>query len=216
MAFGATTVSMASGAVSDIFGGIERAGGMKLQAEGQRISAGSFLISARASEMRAAGDRAEAKQYGLAEELAVKNEEFTRQSTAIQMLQAERANEMVAGTTRAATSANGFQLSGSALDVLKSNAQQGALTVAMAGQQGLITEAGYREEAKSYGVMGEAARTAAGFEGEIAGMEREQYHRSMNLADKTDLLAKQTERNGYISGGIKAGFSVASIFMPGA
>ncbi len=43
----------------------------------------------------------------------------------------------------------GLGESGSALDILRDSASQGALTKATLGQQGLINEAGYQEQQQS-------------------------------------------------------------------
>ena len=55
--------------------------------------------------------------------------------------------------------------SGSALDILRDSASQAALTHAVIGQQGLIQEAGYTEQAQSYKLMQEAANNAGNAEG---------------------------------------------------
>jgi hypothetical protein len=48
--------------------------------------------------------------------------------------------------------------------LLRDSAQQGAITKQMIGEQGLITEAGYREQQQSYLNMESAAMQAAGAE----------------------------------------------------
>jgi hypothetical protein len=63
----------------------------------------------------------------------------------------------------------GFAESGSALDLLCSSVQQGALTHAVLGQQGLITEAGYTERAQSYKTMADAATAAGNAANDAAG-----------------------------------------------
>jgi hypothetical protein len=50
--------------------------------------------------------------------------------------------------------------SGSALDILRESASEGATTKAVIGQQGLITEAGYQEQAQAYTSMANAAGVA--------------------------------------------------------
>jgi hypothetical protein len=56
-------------------------------------------------------------------------------------------------------------MSGSSLDLMRDSASQGALTHAVLGQQGLITEAGYAEQATSYEMMSQAAQQAGFAEG---------------------------------------------------
>ena len=53
---------------------------------------------------------------------------------------------------------------GSALDIMRDSASQGVLTHAVLGQQGLITEAGYTEQAQSYKTMQDAATQAGNAE----------------------------------------------------
>jgi hypothetical protein len=90
-------------------------------------------------------------------------------STAIKESQADRNLYQALGTTRAdfavglfarpmncriwRCSGAGFAESGSALDLLRESASQGAMTKAVLGEQGLITEAGYQEQAQSYTVL---------------------------------------------------------------
>jgi len=136
MAFGQQTFSDIGGAASDLFA--------------------SFGDSAKAE-----GDFAEARSYSLAAELAGQNEKFTETSTAIKEAQQQREMMGVLGGQQADIASAGFAASGSALDIMRDSAAQGALTHAVLGQQGLITEAGYTEQQKSYENMA-AAATAAG------------------------------------------------------
>jgi hypothetical protein len=136
MSFGASTLTSASGAVSDLFAG-----------EGLRA--------------KAEGDRLEATNYDRASVLATQNEKFTETSTAIKQAQLDRENFKMIGGQQADIAGAGFAASGSALDLLRDSAQQGALTKAIGAEQGLITEAGYTEQADSYTTMAKAARMAA-------------------------------------------------------
>jgi hypothetical protein len=65
---------------------------------------------------------------------------------------------MSLGRTQAAVAGAGLAESGSALDILRESASEGATTKAVIGQQGLITEAGYQEQA--YTNMANAAGVA--------------------------------------------------------
>jgi hypothetical protein len=132
MAFGASTISGFGGAASDLFSGF-------------------------GDKAKAQGDFAEAKNYGLASDLATQNEKFTETSTAIKQAQIDRENTKMIGGQEADVAGAGFAESGSALDLLRESASQGALTHAVAAQQGLITEAGYTEQAQSYQTMRQAA-----------------------------------------------------------
>lgn len=154
MAFGDKTFADAGGAVSDLFGGV-----------GSLFSSSASVGSL---QLKAKGDLAEAGQYDLAAKLAAQNEEFTKQSTAIQEAQQQRNTTMQIGGQEASVAGAGFAESGSALDILADSARQGALAKATLGQQGLITEAGYKEQADSYTMMAKTARDTAAGEEDIA------------------------------------------------
>jgi hypothetical protein len=123
--------------------------------------AASDLFAAEGYKAKAAGDRMEAQNYDLASELAKQNEKFTETSTAIKQSQIDRENTKMIGGQEADVAGAGFAASGSALDLLRESASQGALTHAVASEQGVITEAGYNEQAQSYTNMSTAARMAA-------------------------------------------------------
>lgn len=199
MAFGNSTLDFAGGAVNDIFSSGQKAAGLRISASGTRIQG-------EAGRLRARGDEVEAGNYDLASKLASQNEEFTRQSTAVQQVMADRQIYQALGEERASVAGSGFQQSGSALDILRDSAQQGALQKQLLGQQGLITEAGYREQSESFNSMAGYARFAAGEETKMAGEMDE-------IASRTDKLAKTTETQGYISAGIKAASAVATLFI---
>ncbi len=136
MAFGSATFTNLSGAVGDLFA----AQGHKIKAEGNRV---------------------EAENYDLASQFSLQNVEFTKTSTAIKTSQLERENIKMLGGISADVAGAGFAASGSALDILRESAAQGALTKSVGEFQGLITEAGYEQQAKSYQNMAKAARMAA-------------------------------------------------------
>jgi hypothetical protein len=143
MAFGSGTVTSIGGAVSDLF-------------------------AADAHRSKAQGDLMEAKNYDLASTLATQNEKFTETSTAIKQAQLDRENYKVIGGQQADVAGAGFAASGSALDLMRDSASQGALTKAVGAEQGLITEAGYTEQAQSYQNMSAAAHMAADAENHAA------------------------------------------------
>lgn len=119
------------------------------------------LFAADALRTRATGQRIEAQEYDLARTLALQNEQFAKTSTAIKEFQTTRNIETVLGQQRADVAGSGFAASGSALDIMRDSASQGALTKAVVGQQGLIEEAGYREQADSFALMSQASRLSA-------------------------------------------------------
>lgn len=183
MALGASTFSNLGGAVSDLFAGFGATTNANLQAQGLRI--------------KAQGDLAEGQEYDLASSLAAQNEKFTETSTAIQQAQQERNTTLQIGGQRADVAGAGFAESGSALDILRDSASQGALSKAVLGQQGLITEAGYTEQQQSYNLMASTARTAAASED--------------RLANETEQAGKTAQIGDFISGALKGVAAVASI-----
>lgn len=121
----------------------------------------SDIFAGFASEKRAQGDIAEQQDYQDAAQLALQNEQYTKMATAIKEAQIERETSKSLGRTTAEVAGAGFAASGSALDILRESASQGALTRAVAGEQGLITEASYKEQANAYALMASAAGSAA-------------------------------------------------------
>lgn len=199
MPFGDSTFSNAGAAVSDILSSSANAEGMRITAQGTRIKSQGIRLQAR-------GNLVEGENYDAAAKLAHQNEQFTEQSTAINQMQAERKIYQTIGMQRAQVAGGGLASSGSALDLLADSASQGALTHAVTSAQGLITEAGYDQQAKSYENLAGYARYAAGEEMSIADSTDQ-------IANRQDRLADTTERNGKIMAGIHAASAVASVFV---
>jgi hypothetical protein len=130
--------------------------------------AASDLFAAQGDKAKAQYDFSEGKNYGLASDLANQNEKFTETSTAIKEAQQQRELMGTLGGVQADTAGAGFAASGSSLDILRDSASQGALTHAVLGQQGLIQEAGYKEQAQSYQTMQAAATQAGNAENQAA------------------------------------------------
>lgn len=197
MAVGASTFSAAGGAVSDIFAGFAATTQADLKAKGLNLNAQGLRL-------KATGDLAEGQEYDLASSLAAKNVDYTKQSTAIQVAQQERNTMLQIGGQTAAQAGAGFAASGSGLDILADSASQGALAKSVLEKQGLITEAGFQEQADSYTLMANTARTTAAGE--------------QGIADQTDELAKETEAAGktsqigdFVSAALKGAAAVASV-----
>jgi hypothetical protein len=136
MAFGTGTIGSFGGAVQDLFG-------------------------SEAHELKAKGLRLEAENYEEASGFATKNAEFSRISTGIKLAQQDRETYKALGGITADVAGAGLSMSGSALDIMRDSASQGALMKAVAGEQGLIQEEGYNVQAKSYLNMSKAAQFAA-------------------------------------------------------
>jgi hypothetical protein len=139
MAFGTSTFTGISGGVSDLF-------------------------QASADQAKAQYDLAEQQEYELAGKYAGQNAQITAMSTAIQQAQLERQTTQALGKTQAGVAGAGFAESGSAIDLLRSGAQQGSIMRSVANEQGLVTEAGYEEQQASYNLMANAAGQAASAE----------------------------------------------------
>lgn len=183
MALSNSTFTDAAGSVSDLFGGIGAITQSDLKAQGLDI--------------QAKGDLAEATNYDAAAVLAGQNAQFTQSSTAIKEAQLDRQTTLAIGGQQADVAAGGFSSSGSALDLMRDSASQGALTKAVAGQQGLITEAGYKEQQQSYETMSAAARATA------AGLE--------DIADKTRDAGTIAGIGSFASSAIKGGAAIATL-----
>lgn len=167
--FGSDTVNDAGGAVSDLLSSEATSSSLRLKAQ---------------------GDWVEGQNYTDAATLAKQNEEFTEQSTAVKQVMADRQIYQGLGTEQADIAGAGFSDSGSSLDLMRSSAAQGALQKAVLGQQGLITEAGYDEQATSYTKLAALAASTAGAENDAA---------------------SQATQNGFINSGFKAAAAIATM-----
>lgn len=177
MAFGGSTFTDTAGAVSDLFA----ASADQSKAQGLRL--------------KAQGDALEGQNYDLASTLALQNEQFATTSTAIKQAQNDRNIYQTIGGQQADVAGAGFAASGSALDIMRDSASQGALTKAVAGQQGLIQEAGYQEQATSYQNLSKAAGIA---------VEADNV-----AADAADKAAEGAD----ITAGIKGAAAIATLFV---
>src|ERR1700736_2333390 len=102
----------------------------------------SDLFAASADRTKAAGLRIEGQEYTLAAGLATQNAQYTQIATGIKEFQAQRDIFQTLGKQQADVASSGFQEAGSALDLLRDSATQGALNQAVIGAQGQIQEAG--------------------------------------------------------------------------
>ena len=136
MAFGSGTISSIGSAVNDLF-------------------------AADAHRARASGLRIEATNDDRSSAFSTQSAQFTETSTAIKQSQIDRQIFQTISGQQADVAGSGFAASGSAIDIMRDSASQGALTRAVGAQQGLITEEGYKVQAENYTSMGQAARMAA-------------------------------------------------------
>lgn len=96
------------------------------------------------------GATAEANSYNTAAQLAQQNAALTAASTRIQETQTARSVLQTEGTQITDVAGAGFTESGSALDLLRSSAQQGALQESLTNIQGAINENAYAAQAGAY------------------------------------------------------------------
>jgi hypothetical protein len=213
-----STFTNLGGAVSDIFAGFGAkaqadlaAQGLTIQAFGTRqqtalqkqgmdISAQGIETQATGLRIKAQGDIAEGQEYDLAAALARKNEDYVRESEAIQSMQLDREIAGTMGTQIATAGGSGLKVSGSVIDMLADSHAQGALAHAVLEKQSNIQVEAYDEQAKSYDVMSGAARMAATGEKSIADAQDK-------IADETRGLGVETARIGSITADAQEGLA---------
>ena len=109
----------------------------------------------------AKGATASADSYMSAAAIAEQNAVLAKQATGIKETQTSRQIFQTIGAQKAAVGGAGFAASGTALDLLRSSASQGALSKAMIANQGAITENAYAEQAGAFKGMASASKAAA-------------------------------------------------------
>lgn len=115
------------------------------------------------------GDLKAASGYKRASAIAATNSKIAQSSTAIQETQAQREIYRTMGTQQADIGAAGLATSGSALDIMRDSASQGALTKSLVQNQGTITSLGYQQESASLASQAAAAK-AKGAGGILSGI----------------------------------------------
>lgn len=227
MALGASTISDIGGAASDLFAGLGasakgalQAQGLQITAQGTRISAQSTQLSADSLRIKAQGDLAESSEYDQAAVLAGQNEAYTEQSTRVQDLQQQRQITQTIGSQQAGVAGAGFSSGGTALNLMRDSATQGALARGVLQQQGVITEAGYTEQQQSYETMSAAGKATAAAEmadadktDTIAGEQDQLANQQDQLATATQNAANNSATGDFISAAIKGVAAVASVVL---
>jgi hypothetical protein len=225
MALDTATFNAAGGAVSDLFAGFGasakgalQAQGLDLQAQGTEISAESTRITAESLQTKAQGDLAEAGNYDIAANLATANEQYTEQSQRVQQAQLDRQETQTIGGQQASVAGVGFTSGGSAGDLMRDSASQGALAKGVLAQQGQITEAGYTEQAQSFTTMANVGRATAASEEQIAGQtdtiatQQDAIAAGQrSLATQTQQVANQQATGDFVSSALKGAAAVASL-----
>ncbi len=128
------------------------------------LTSGFFdgLSSAAGSLFGGIGDLKEADAYKKAASLAANNAQIAAESTQIQETQAQRKIFQTIGAQQAEVASAGFAASGSNLDLLHSSISQGSLQKQLIGEQGLIQQNSFLEEAAADQGKAAAAKAAAG------------------------------------------------------
>lgn len=101
----------------------------------------------------AIGSFESAAAYDKAKGYAEQNVAITKKATAIQEQQAQRQIYQAIGAQKSAVGASGFAQTGSASDIIRATAQQGALSRTLIATQGQITENNFAAEAAAYGAQ---------------------------------------------------------------
>jgi hypothetical protein len=114
---------------------------------------------------KAQGDYAEASMYNEAADWANKEAQFATTSMNIQQYQLQRQLTQSLSQTSAEQAGAGFAASGSGLDILRDSASQGALTQAVAHENGLISIENFQQQASADEAMANAAVQAGNAQG---------------------------------------------------
>jgi len=132
----------------------------------------------------AQGSKMSATEYGRAAQV-------TKEQTAIKELAANRQIYQSLGATQAAVAGNGFQLGGSALDILRSSTQEGALTKGAISLQGAAQEQSYLQQQKEAKAAGNGQLIGGILKGlgEVAGVVAAPFTGGASLALTAGLAA---------------------------
>lgn len=109
----------------------------------------------------AAGDLSEASGYKKAEAIEKQNAGLAEVQNRVQMTQLNRQIFQAQGATAAEEGGAGFTAGGSAGDIMRSNASQGALSRQVLGLQGQINQNNFAQQAASFSQMATTAEGAA-------------------------------------------------------
>jgi len=79
--------------------------------------------------------------------------------------------------------------------------------------QGLITQAGYQEQANSYGIMAATAQTTAAGETNIAGEEEQIANQQRQLAAETQQAGGMAELGDFAASALKGAAAIATMVV---
>jgi len=168
---------------------------MSLGDLGSLVTAGGSAIQ---DLFQGEGASAQASSFTGAATLAEQNAKLTAASTRIQETQTARQVYQTIGTQEADVAGAGFTESGSALDLLRSSAQQGSLAKSLVNIEGAISENSYAAQAGAYKGLATAYNEAATGDkisaiGSIGGA----LLKNVDLASKGQTVVKGID---YVSG----------------
>lgn len=123
-----------------------------------------FASSAQTSALQteAGGFNTESNFYQEAASLEAENAQLAEAAGNVKIAQQQRQNYEVRSATEEAQAGAGFAMSGSGLDILRENIQQGQLATGLLGIQKSIDVNTYNIQAKSYEAAAEQAQAQAG------------------------------------------------------
>jgi hypothetical protein len=130
-------------------------------------AATSDLFGAAASGIQAYGSFQAEGAYKESAATDIEEAGIALQKSRIQEAQIGRELSMQQGQATSTITSNGFELGGSGLDILRMNASQGALAQATTGEEGLIQQQQYLQQASA----AKAAANQAGIAGISGGVE---------------------------------------------
>jgi hypothetical protein len=131
-------------------------------------AAANDIFSGFASQEMAKGSVISGEMYRYAAGIARQNEVLEGYATKIKQTQEERQAFKMTGQQIADVAGAGFAESGSAIDLLRSSNQQGALAKQLIGEQGNIQQNTYEEQATAYDAMAASAEAKAKAESKSA------------------------------------------------
>lgn len=138
----------------------------------------SDFFGAEGSEAGAHGDFEAAKYYADSADIALSNEQIAKESTTIQEAQLSRKIFQTEGTAAATAGAMNVQ-GGSAGDILRDSAKQGALAKALVSQQGALNVNSYQQQYE--GLKGQEASMIGAGNAELKAAEGKNQAGFMSL-----------------------------------
>jgi hypothetical protein len=182
----------------------------KAQAQSAAEQAAAAQTTASADLLQGQGDVIEGQAYGEAASLAELNAQYTKTATNVAVAQGQQQIYQTIGGVKASAGSAGLTTGGTAGDILRMSASQGALNQDITLSQGQINVAGYNEQAQSYQAMQSAAMLASQEQTLASQGEQDVSQGYQDVSQGYETAASYSDIGAIISG---AG-AVASLFMP--